>query len=84
MGDISESTLCRTVPFADVMRHLIYGQAHNQLDRARLYFIGLPPSKRGAHAEMDFSSAESACPHGMAIGCLKQEAATILGLQIAA
>ena len=64
------------VPIGDVLRHLMYGNAYGERDRAARWFAALPGTVRAALSGTDFSAAEACCPRGVPIARLMREAAS--------
>jgi predicted aldo/keto reductase-like oxidoreductase len=56
------------------MYHRYYGEP----DLARLTFAGLPEEVRQRLTEVDYSRAEQACPHRLAIATLMRHAKELL------
>jgi predicted aldo/keto reductase-like oxidoreductase len=56
------------------MYHRYYGEP----DLARLTFAGLPEEVRQRLTEVDYSRAEQACPHRLAIATLMHQAKELL------
>ena len=65
-------------PISDVMRHLMYYSSYGNHDLARSQFAGLPDEFRMRIADIDFTKAERACPHGLPIAQLMREAGELL------
>jgi uncharacterized protein len=75
--------LCReatggAVPVNDVMRCLMYYRDYGERDLAREVFAALPEDERKRLTEVDYSKAEKACPQGLAIAALMEEASKLL------
>jgi len=62
----------------DVMRYMMYFNSYHETDRARALYRELPAAFRHRLASMDFSPAESACPHNLKIGKVMRKASAIL------
>ncbi len=77
-GQICQEALGGAVPVNEVMRCLMYHQYYGEPELARLTFAGLPEEIRQRLAEVDYSPAEQACPHGLAIAALMRQAGEIL------
>ncbi len=77
-GKICQEAVGGAVPVNEVMRCLMYHQYYGEPELARLTFAGLPEEVRQRLAEVDYSQAEQACPHGLAIAALMRQAAEIL------
>ncbi len=78
-GSICSGAVTRQVPISDVMRCLMYDRSYGDRELARRTFASLPADTGTLLAELDFSGAERACPHGMPIARLMKEAAARLG-----
>lgn len=78
-GKICQEAMGGSVPVNDVMRCLMYHQYYGEPELARQTFAGLPTDIRQLLTEVDFSQAERACPHGLAITALMRQAKKILG-----
>jgi predicted aldo/keto reductase-like oxidoreductase len=77
-GRICLEALGGAVPVPDVMRSLMYYRYYGEPELGKKTFAGLPPEARRQLAAVDYSRAEAACPHGLAIAALMQEAGEIL------
>lgn len=66
------------VPVADVMRAMMYYKDYGETALARELYASLPAALRGERGSLDFSRAEAACPRGLAIASLMEEAAGLL------
>ena len=77
-GKIGREAVGGAVPVNEVMRCLMYHQYYGEPELARLTFAGLPEEVRQQLAEVDYSRAEQACPHGLAIAALMRQAAEML------
>ncbi len=77
-GKICQEAVGGAVPVNEVMRCLMYHQYYGEPELARLTFAGLPEEVRQRLAEVDYSQAEQACPHGLAIAALMRQAAEML------
>jgi predicted aldo/keto reductase-like oxidoreductase len=62
----------------EVMRYMMYHNSYHETDRARVLYRELPAAFRNRLASMDFTPAESACPHNLKIGEVMRKASTIL------
>lgn len=62
----------------DVMRYMMYHNSYHESDRARALYRELPAGFRNRLASMDFSPAESACPHNLKIGEVMRKASVTL------
>jgi predicted aldo/keto reductase-like oxidoreductase len=65
------------VPVRDVMRHLMYYHNYAELD-ARTMFSEIPAEVRARLTQVDYSTAERACPHRLPIAQLMREASVLL------
>jgi hypothetical protein len=77
-GKICGEAVGGAVPVNEVMRCLMYHQYYGEPELARLTFAGLPVEVRQRLAKVDYSQAEQACPHGLAIAALMRQAAEML------
>ena len=77
-GKICQEAVGGAVPVNEVMRCLMYHQYYGEPELARLTFAGLPEEVRQQLTEVDYSRAEQACPHGLAIAALMRQAAEML------
>jgi hypothetical protein len=77
-GRICQEAVGGAVPVNEVMRCLMYHQYYGEPELARLTFAGLPEEVRQRLAKVDYSQAEQACPHGLAIAALMRQAAEML------
>ena len=66
------------VPVNEVMRCLMYHQYYGEPELARLTFAGLGEEVKQRLTEVDYSQAERACPHGLAIAELMRQAQEML------
>ncbi len=78
-GKICQEAVSGAVPVNEVMRCLMYHQYYGDPELARQTFAGLPLEIRQRLTEVDFSQAEQACPHGLAIAALMRQAKEMLG-----
>jgi predicted aldo/keto reductase-like oxidoreductase len=62
----------------DIMRYMMYFNSYHETDRARALFRQLPAGFRSRLASMDFSPAESVCPHNLKIGEVMRRASVTL------
>lgn len=62
----------------DVMRYMMYFNSYHETDRARALYRELPAEFRNSLASMDFSPAESVCPHDLKIGEVMRRASLTL------
>ncbi len=69
-----EAALDHQVPVGDVMRALMYHRSYGDHELARTVFRQLPETARQGLAGFDYGAAERACPHGLPIAQLMQEA----------
>jgi hypothetical protein len=77
-GKICQEAVGGAVPVNEVMRCLMYHRYYGEPELARLTFAGLPEEVRQQLTEVDYSRAEQACPHGLAIAALMRQAAEML------
>ena len=62
----------------DVMRYMMYYNSYGERDRARHLYGQLPGDLRNSIPSLDYSVAESVCPHKIQIGSIMKRAAQIL------
>jgi predicted aldo/keto reductase-like oxidoreductase len=72
--DICESAVAAKVPIGDVMRYLMYCNSYDNFKLAADGFRKIPEKIRTRIARLDYSAAESRCPHRLPIARLMQEA----------
>jgi hypothetical protein len=60
------------------MRSLMYYRYYGEPELGKTTFAVLPPEARRQLSAVDYSRAEAACPHGLAIAALMREAGEIL------
>jgi predicted aldo/keto reductase-like oxidoreductase len=77
-GKICQEAIEGTIPVNEVMRCLMYHQYYGEPELARLTFAGLLKEVRLRLTEVDYSPAEQACPHGLAIAQLMRQAKEML------
>jgi predicted aldo/keto reductase-like oxidoreductase len=77
-GSICQAAVGGVVPVNEVMRCLMYHREYGEPELARQTFAGLPDEIRRRLAEVDYSQAEQACPHGLAIAQLMRQAEEML------
>ncbi len=77
-GKICQEAVGGAVPVNEVMRCLMYHRYYGEPELARLTFAGLPAEVRQRLTEVDYSRAERACPHGLAIAALMRQATEML------
>jgi predicted aldo/keto reductase-like oxidoreductase len=77
-ANICQEAVGGAVPVHEVMRCLMYHREYGEAELARLTFAGLPEEVRQRLAEVDYSRAEQACPHGLAIAQLMRQAKEVL------
>jgi predicted aldo/keto reductase-like oxidoreductase len=77
-GKICQEAVGGTIPVNEVMRCLMYHQYYGEPELAKLTFAGLPEEVRRRLTEVDYSRAEQACPHGLAIAELMRQAMEML------
>jgi hypothetical protein len=69
-----EAAFAHQVPVGDVMRALMYHRSYGDQELARTVFRQLPEAARQGLAGFNYAAAERACPHGLPIAQLMQEA----------
>jgi aryl-alcohol dehydrogenase-like predicted oxidoreductase len=77
-GRICQAAVGGKVPVNDVMRCLMYYKDYGDRELARGVFAGLPEQARSHLTDIDYSTAESVCPQGLAIAELMREAEGLL------
>jgi predicted aldo/keto reductase-like oxidoreductase len=77
-GSICQAAVGGAVPVNEVMRALMYHRYYGEPELARETFAGLPESVRQRLTAVDYSQAEQACPHKLAIAQLMRQAAEML------
>jgi predicted aldo/keto reductase-like oxidoreductase len=77
-GSICQEAVGGAVPVNEVMRCLMYHREYGEPELARQTFAGLPDEIRRRLTEVNYSQAEQACPHGLAIAQLMRQAREIL------
>jgi predicted aldo/keto reductase-like oxidoreductase len=77
-GQICLEAVGGAVPVNEVMRSLMYYHYYGEPELARLTFAELPMEVRQRLTEVDYSRAEQACPHRLAIAALMRQAREIL------
>jgi hypothetical protein len=77
-GQICQEAVGGAVPVNEVMRCLMYHHYYGEPELARQTFAGLPQEVRQRLTEVDYSLAEQACPHKLAIAQLMRQAGEIL------
>jgi predicted aldo/keto reductase-like oxidoreductase len=77
-GKICQEAVGGTIPVNEVMRCLMYHQYYGEPKLAKLTFAGLPEEVKRRLTEVDYSRAEQACPHGLAITDLMRRAMEML------
>ena len=77
-GSICQAAVGGAVPVNEVMRCLMYHRYYGEPELARETFAGLPESVRQQLTAVDYSRAEQACPHRLAIAQLMRQAAEML------
>ena len=77
-GNICQEAVGGAVPVNEVMRCLMYHQYYGEPELARQTFAGLPEEVRQRLTEVDYSQAEQACPHRLAIAALMRQAREML------
>ena len=66
------------VPVADVMRAMMYHRDYGETAIAKELYASLPEALRRDPASLDFSRAEAACPRGLAIAAIMDDASRLL------
>ncbi len=77
-GRICQTAAGGQVPVNDVMRCLMYYKEYEDREMAREAFAELPETAREQLTRLDYAKAERACPQGLAIGRLMNEASQLL------
>jgi hypothetical protein len=77
-GSICQAAVGGAVPVNEVMRCLMYHRYYGEPELARETFAGLPESMRQQLTAVDYTRAEQACPHRLAIAQLMRQAAEML------
>jgi len=77
-GKICQEAVGGTVPVHEVMRCLMYHRYYGDPELARLTFSRLREEVRRRLVEVDYSTAEQACPNGLAITELMRQASELL------
>ena len=77
-GKICREALDGAVPVNEVMRCLMYHRYYGEPELARMTFAGLDEEVKRRLTEVDYSRAEQACPHGLAIAELMRQAKEML------
>jgi predicted aldo/keto reductase-like oxidoreductase len=77
-GSICQAAVGGAVPVNEVMRSLMYHRYYGEPELARETFAKLPQEIRQRLTEVDYSRAEQACPHRLAIAQLMRQAAEML------
>jgi uncharacterized protein len=77
-GSICQAAVGGAVPVNEVMRALMYHRYYGEPELARETFAGLPEAVRQRLTTVDYSQAEQACPHRLAIAQLMRQAAEML------
>ena len=72
--DICESAVAARVPIGDVMRYLMYCNSYDAYKLAADGFRKIPQKIRKRISRLDYSAAESRCPHRLPIARLMREA----------
>ncbi|MBM3215395.1 aldo/keto reductase [Candidatus Poribacteria bacterium] len=76
-GSFCQSACGGMVAVADILRFRMYHDGYGDRELARELYRELPSASRDI-AGVDFSAAEAACPHGLAIGDMLREAESAL------
>ena len=77
-GKICREAVGGAVPVNEVMRCLMYHRYYGEPELARQTFAGLGEEVKQRLTEVDYSRAEQACPHGLAIADLMRQAKEML------
>ena len=77
-ADLCESVLNEDVPVGDIMRSMMYHHHYTDQDEARRQMSGITKEVLDRITEVDFSSAEKACPRRLQIGSIMKEAVALL------
>ncbi len=77
-GRICQEAVGGAVPVNEVMRCLMYHQYYGEPELARMTFAGLDEDVKQRLTEVDYSRAEQACPHRLAIATLMRQAKELL------
>jgi hypothetical protein len=77
-GRLCSEALANQVPINDVMRSLMYAHSYQDLTLARDTFKSLPAQVRTLLRQLDYRTAEQACPRNLPIARMMQEAAVLL------
>ncbi|MGP8049367.1 MAG: aldo/keto reductase [Desulfobaccales bacterium] len=77
-GRICQEAVGGAVPVNEVMRCLMYHQYYGEPELARMTFAGLDEGVKQRLTEVDYSRAEQACPHRLAIATLMRQAKELL------
>jgi aryl-alcohol dehydrogenase-like predicted oxidoreductase len=77
-GRICQEAVGGAVPVNEVMRCLMYHQYYGEPELARMTFAGLDEGVKQRLTEVDYSQAEQACPHRLAIATLMRQAKELL------
>lgn len=77
-GSICQEAVGGAVPVNEVMRCLMYYREYGEPELARQTFAGLPEAVRQRLTAVDYSRAEQACPHRLAIAQLMRQAMEML------
>jgi predicted aldo/keto reductase-like oxidoreductase len=75
---ICQAALGAAVPVNEVMRSLMYYRYYGEPELARQTFAGLPADVRQGLTSVDYTPAEQACPHKLAIAQLMRQATEML------
>jgi hypothetical protein len=77
-ADICRGAVGGQVAVNEVMRCLMYYREYGEPGLAREVFASLPEETRVKLLAVDYTAAEKACPHGLAIADLMRDAGTLL------
>jgi uncharacterized protein len=77
-SEICEGAMAQSAPIGDLMRLLMYNNSYGSVAHVRQVLAELPAGIRDRLGKLDYSAAEQACPRGLKIGKLMDEAASLL------
>jgi len=77
-SSICQEAVGGVVPIGEVMRGLMYHKHYGDPELAKGVLAGLSEEAKAGLASLDYSRAERACPHGLAIAELMREAGELL------
>ena len=78
-AELCEPAVEGRAPICDIMRCAMYQNGYGDRERAARLFRSLPPDVKKKIGSTDFSKAEKACPQGIRIARVLQEARRDLG-----